>query len=280
MPELPEVQTTVNDLNKRVRGRKVVAVWSDWHKFKAVSKTKNHRIKEVKRLGKNILFYFSDKHILLVHMKMTGHFLIGEWQIKKNRVIPLKPKELKERVNDFIHFILVLDNGRMIGFSDLRKFGKVIFGDQEKIEQLPELKKIGIDALKITFNQFKEQIIKKKKIIYKTLLDQEVISGLGNIYANDVLYKARINPFKMANKLTDEELQFLYKAIGPILKKSLRLRGTSIDDYRDTAGKKGGYSLSRLVYQREGEKCKRCGTIIKRKKVGGRSAHYCPTCQQ
>src|SRR3989338_8331221 len=134
MPELPEVQTTVDGLNRKIRRRRIVGVWYDWHKFAAVKKTKGHQVKEVKRIGKNILFYFTDEHILLVHMKMTGHLMLGYWQIKGKKLNPLKPPAIKERVNDFIHFILILDNGLMIGFSDMRKFGKVAFGRVQKIE--------------------------------------------------------------------------------------------------------------------------------------------------
>ena len=111
-------------------------------------------------------------------------------------------------------------------------------------------------------------------------MDQEIISGIGNIYSDEILWLAEINPFKPADKLSGKELKNIWNAMRKILFKALRLRGTSISDYRDTAGKAGGYGKVRLVYQREGEKCSRCGTKIIRKKIAGRSAHFCPKCQK
>lgn len=281
MPELPEVQTTVDDLNRRVKGRKIFSVWLDWQKLKDVKKTKGLEIKEVKRRGKNVLVYFTSDDVLLIHMKMTGHLLIGEWKIKNDKAIPISPEELKEKINDYIHFILTLDNHQMIGFSDLRKFGKVVFGKKEKIENLPELKKLGPEAIDTSFKQFSENISKRNKTIYQVLMDQSVVTGIGNIYASEILFKAKVHPFKSANKLTEKELKELHKAIKLILARALKARGTSTADYRDTAGKKGGYGDMRLIYQKEGEFCRnKCGEKIIRQKKGGRSAFFCPHCQK
>ena len=281
MPELPEVQTIVDDLNKKVLGRKIISVWHDWPKLKAIEKTIGHTIKDIKRRGKNILIYFQDEHILLVHLKMTGHLLIGKWQLVNGKAIPLEPPVLKEKINGYIHFILTLDDGRMLGFSDLRKFGKVAFGAVEEIEGLPELKKLGFDALdpRLTFEEFSKAVGAKSKTIYQTLMDQEVVAGIGNIYANDILFAAKVHPLKSAKKLTEKEIKAIWQAMKKILKLALKLRGTSIADYRDTAGESGYYSEKRLVYQREGELCRACGTPIKRIKKGGRSTHFCPKCQ-
>lgn len=282
MPELPEVQTIVDDLNKKVVGRKITAAWFDWHKFKAVEKVVGHRIERVRRVAKNILIYLSDEKVFLVHQKMTGHLLVGKWKIEGKALTPLAPPSLKDRVNGYVHFILTLDDGRMIGFSDLRKFGKVLFGSTADIENLPELKKLGPDALdsKLTSDSLWRRLRKKSKTIYQTLMDQEVIAGIGNIYANDALHAAKIYPFKSAQKINRLEADRLLKAIRKILNLSLKLRGTSIDDYRDTAGEVGYYGQKRLIYQREGEKCPHCGHVVKRVKKGGRSAFYCPVCQK
>ncbi len=280
MPELPEVQTTIDGLNKKVRRRRIIGSWYDWPKFNQVDKAKGHTIKKIERIGKNILFYFTDPHILLVHMKMTGHLLVGEWEIKKKKVIPIKPKEMKERINGFIHFVLVLDNGKMIAFSDLRKFGKVVFGTKDEIENLPELKKLGPDALVISFKDFSNNVLKKKKTIYQTLLDQEVVAGIGNIYVSEILWKAKIHPLTPANELNKDQLKLMHKATKQILAKAVKFRGTSVDDYRDASGKRGGYANYRLAYGKEGEKCGRCKVSkMKRAKKGGRSFHYCPKCQ-
>jgi len=279
MPELPEVQTIVDDLNKKVLGRKIVAAWYDWPKFRAVVKTVGQTIQKAERRGKNILLHLNGQKILLIHQKMTGHLLVGQWEIKGKKIIPLAPPALKEKINDYLHFILTLDDGRMIGLSDLRKFGKVVFGEAAAVENLPELKKLGPDALAVKFEEFTRRIKSRHKTIYQVLMDQTTLSGIGNIYASDILWEAGTYPFQSAAKLTNEELKRLWRASKKILKLALKLRGTSTADYRDTAGEKGQYGERRLAYKREGEPCRRCGALMKRSKKGGRSVHFCPNCQ-
>ena len=294
MPELPEVQTVVDDLNKKIIGRKIIGVWFDTPKIIKKPDPKDFTrlingavIKEIKRRGKNILIYLTSNsrlltaNLLLIHQKMTGHLLVGKWKIKNKKIQPLTPSALKEKVNDYIHLIFKLDNGLMLGLSDLRKFAKVLFGLAEEIEALPDLTKLGPDSLdkNFTFKKFKETISKEKRKIKQVLMDQEVIAGIGNIYSDDILWQAKIHPFKPANSLSIAELGRIYKFMKLILKKAIKLRGTSISDFRDTAGKAGGYGNVRLVYQRENELCGRCKTPIKRIKIGGRSAHFCPKCQ-
>ncbi|MDP3999468.1 MAG: bifunctional DNA-formamidopyrimidine glycosylase/DNA-(apurinic or apyrimidinic site) lyase [bacterium] len=307
MPELPEVQTVVNDLNKRVAGRKITGVWFDWPKmlkdpldqqrnkiahkhvevFQKVIKGK--KILEVKRRAKNILMYLSGNLVLLTHLKMTGHYLVGKWKIERAktrgvrpRAIPISPPEMvNDPYNRYIHIIFYLDNGQQLALSDLRKFAKAVLGTKEQIENLPELLKLGPEANdpKLTLEKFKTLILKERRKIKQVLMDPEVIAGIGNIYSDEILWQSRIHPFKPANKLKDEEIKIMYLAMKIILAKALKLRGTSSSDYRDTAGKKGGYDKVLLAYDREGEPCKRCGAKIVRKKIGGRSAHFCPRCQ-
>ncbi|MEK7590244.1 MAG: DNA-formamidopyrimidine glycosylase [Patescibacteria group bacterium] len=300
MPELPEVQTVVNDLNKKVIGRKIAGVWFDWPKMlkdpldqrkdkiahkhvKVFGKVvKGKKILKIARQGKNILIHLSGGLLLLIHQKMTGHLLVGKWRIDGKKIIPLEPKEaVTDPYNSYIHLIFYLDNGKMLALSDLRKFAKVILGKTEQIKNLPELAKLGPDAMdpRFSFSDFNRIILSESRKIKQVLMDQEVIAGIGNIYSDDILWKAKIHPLKSANKLSGAELKEMWKAMRDILKKALRLRGTSTSDFRDTAGKKGKYGPQRLVYQREGEKCLRCGAKIKRIKIGGRSAHYCPKCQ-
>ncbi len=288
MPELPEVQTIVNDLNKKVVGRRITGVWFDFPKmFKksplALEKIKGKKILEVRRRGKNILIYLSDNLLLLIHQKLTGHLLVGKWKVQGKSVTPLAPKEMiADPQNQYIHLIFNLDNGQMLGLSDLRKFAKVLLGKKEQIENLADIKALGPDALakSLTLDRFISLISAKKQKIKQVLMDQEVISGIGNIYSDEILWKAKIHPFKPADKLSAKQISDIYKVMKAILAKALKLRGTSISDYRDTAGKKGGYAEIRSVYQREDEPCKRCGTSIVRIKLGGRSAHYCPWCQK
>ena len=219
---------------------------------------------------------------MLIHQKMTGHLLIGHWQIKNNQPISTEKGLLAEKVNDYIHAIFWLSKNKMMGFSDLRKFGKILVTDKKDFDNLKDLKDIGPDPLtpKFGFNEFKSLISKKRGPIKKILMDQNVVSGIGNIYSDEILFVAKIHPLKKAEKLGDKELRAIFEAAKKILKKAIKLRGTSTSDYRDTAGKAGRYTEVRLVYQREGEKCpNKCGGVIKRLKIGSRSTRFCPYCQ-
>lgn len=306
MPELPEVTTVVDDLNRKVRGQKIIRVWFDFPKMikdvlsqkrnvvslKAVRRFSKDLIGEkilrAERRGKNILVYLSHDKLLLIHQKMTGHLLIGKWLVRGQmsdvncRAIPLSPPAMvNDPYNKYIHLIFYLDDGRQLALSDLRKFAKVILGTADQIENLPELKSLGLDASspELTFDKFYELIRRRGQTIKQTLMDQDRIAGIGNIYSDDILWQARVHPRRHPIKLTRTELKKIYSAMRAVLTKAVRLRGTSTSDFRDTAGKEGGYTDYRLVYGREGEPCQRCQTPIKRITIGARSAHFCPNCQ-
>ena len=302
MPELPEVQTIVNDLNRKVKGLTITDIWTDWPKyfkrsiggFDGFKKTiKGKKIIKVWRLGKNIIFDLSGDKKILIHQKMTGHLLVGKWRLKNNKWLSVGKGLLMDRVNGYIHAMFFLSHNKMMALSDLRKFAKVLVADEKDFKNLEDVKDIGPDPLKSSFHfkEFKSLMAKKRGAVKKVLMDQSVISGIGNIYADDILFTAKIHPLKKVEMLNDKELKSIFEAIKKILKKAVKLRGTSTSDYRDTSGKKGGYGNVRLVYQREGEKCPRlrqgfggqahrCNGIIKRIKIGGRSAHFCPVCQK
>jgi len=300
MPELPEVETVVRDLNRKVRGRRITGVWFDWPKLikdpldqsrykiahshvKAFQKSlKGKKIIKAKRRAKNILIYLTGDLLLLIHQKMTGHMLVGRWRVDGKKVIPIEPKPVVEDpYNRFIHLILYLDNGKMLALSDVRKFAKAILGFTKDIEKLPELMNLGPEPLdpKLQFPEFARIIKQEGRKIKQVLMDPTVIAGIGNIYSDDILWTAKINPFKPAKKLKEFELKLLWQAVRKVLTKAVKLRGTSTSDFRDTSGLEGGYTNYRLVYQRKGEPCSHCGTKIQRKKIGGRSAHFCPRCQ-
>ncbi len=325
MPEGPEVQTIVNDLNRKIVGRRITNVWTDWPKMITLRQAQGRRpgakilpkwikgakIEGVRRRGKNILIdlkiadqrrTYADKRgksqrrsasslresaILLIHQKMTGHLLVGKWEVKKvsgmkYQVSSIVKGPLQERVNDFIRLIFYLDNGQQLALSDLRRFAKVLFGKKEDIENLRELKNLGVDPMdpKTKFTDFKIAVSKRTRNIKQVLMDQTVISGIGNIYASDILWAAKIHPLRPASRLKKAELKKLWLATKKILKQAVKLRGTSTADFRDTAGKKGRYGEIRLAYQRAGEPCRRCKTGIKRLQFGGRSAYFCPKCQK
>ena len=330
MPELPEVQTTVDGLKKKIIKRRITGVWFDAPKLitlripqgdgeqsRTIKKPKlsefEKQIKglivtDVRRRGKNILIYLkkdTDKYrlkrintnrkirinqlnphksayLLLIHQKMTGHLLYGKWDIRKGRPSPIINGPLQEKVNDYIHIIFHLDNGFQFALSDLRKFAKVLFGEKNEIENSPDLAKIGPDPLDkdFTFEKFKKILSGKSGRIKKVLMNQEVISGIGNIYSDEILWSAKVSPSKETKKLNPKELKNIYLETLRILKRAVKLKGTSISDYRDFSGKPGSYANELLVYRKGGQPCKRCGTPIKRIKMGGRSAHFCPKCQR
>ncbi len=310
MPELPEVHTTTKQLKKRVIREKVKDVWSDWPKslqvhfgggLLKIKKTdlspnkktlnkilnlykkilKDKKIIDVSRKGKNILIFFSGDILLLVHQKLSGHLLYGEWEIKDNIVIPKNDSFLKEKVNGYIHFILIFHSGKMLALSDLRKFAKIVLGRKDDILNLKELREIGKDPIfdKLSFEEFFEIIRSKRKPIKMVLMDQKNIAGIGNIYSDEILWEAKIHPKKEANKLSKTEAKRIYDNMLKILKFAIKLKGDSMSDYRNLDGKKGGFQNYHNVYRREGEKCRRCGAFIERIKFGNRSSYFCPKCQ-
>ena len=153
-------------------------------------------------------------------------------------------------------------------------------GDKEKIKDLPDLKDLGPDPLEISEKEFIDILKNKKGKIKQVLMEQSVFAGIGNIYSDEILWFAKIHPFARTEELKEKDLKNIFKYTNDILREGIKLRGTSISDYRDPEGRAGGYDKIRRVYRREGEKCPRCKDEIKRIKMGGRSAHFCPVCQK
>jgi len=294
MPELPEVETIVRDLKKEVLGRTFVDVWTDFPKMVKLPKSfeqfkkeiKGKKIQKIWRRGKNILINLPGNKTLLIHQKLTGHLLVGNWKLDATHLPPsgnwkpLSKGPLEEPVNRFIHLMFWLSGGLMLALSDLRKFAKVGLLSKEDLEK--ELSFLGPEPLEksFTLEKFKEALENKKGKIKQVLMDQTVIVGIGNIYSDEILWEAKIHPLKEVSKLTKDELKKIYQAMRKILEKSIKLGGESISDFRRISGEIGYFDKERKVYRREGEKCIRCGTIIKRIKLAGRSAHFCPNCQQ
>jgi len=297
MPELPEVETTVRDLNKKILGLKIKDVWTDFKKmvkkpallagglsdFDSFKKEIiGQRIEKIKRRGKNILFYLSGGKIMLIHQKLTGHLLVGKWKLESGKWKSLIKGALEEKINTFIHLMFFLSNDKMLALSDLRKFAKVLVIDAKNLDSLKDIKNLGPEPLdkNFDFEKFKERLKNRRGKIKQVLMDQEVIAGIGNIYSDEILFEARVHPLKDVSKLSERELKEIYRAMKKILKQAIKLKGESISDYRTPSGKRGGFDRLRRVYRREGEKCPRCGAIIKRIKLAGRSAHFCPKCQK
>ena len=290
MPELPEVENTVQNLNKLIVGNYIKDVWTNAPKlvrkgsFQALKKgIIKRKIQSVERRAKNIIILLDEGYVLLVHLKMTGHFLFGKWHIQNNQgqeeAVYGGTGVLSEKVNGYIHFIFYFEDGRELALSDLRKFAKIIFGKKERVYTEEGVYNIGIDALEIKIGELRAIVSKSSKNIKTLLMDQYKIAGIGNIYSDDILFQAKIHPLCKASSLTNQEINNLYRAMRDILSLAVRLGGTSISDFRNIKGERGTYGERRLVYRRDGKPCFVCGTLIKRIKIGGRSARFCPLCQ-
>ncbi|MDD5638630.1 MAG: DNA-formamidopyrimidine glycosylase [Candidatus Pacebacteria bacterium] len=290
MPELPEVETTIRQLKTKVLNRTFVDFWTDTPKI--IKKPKNindfkkqiigKKILNLRRKGKNIIFDLSENKSLLIHQKLTGHLLFGEWKLLNNKWVPVKKNALAEKINSYIHLLFVFDNNKMMALSDLRKFAKVELWDKDKLENSDVFKKIGIDPMdkNFTFKKFKEILKNKKGPIKKILMNQEIIAGIGNIYSDEILWDSKIHPLTKISSLEDKELKKIYLSIKKILKKAIKLKGESFSDYRLPSGEKGGFDKERKVYRRENQQCFRCKNLIKRVKINNRSAYFCPFCQK
>ncbi len=288
MPELPEVETVVSDLNKKIKGDTIVSFWSEWGKAiknkdleKFKKEIKNRKIIGARRIGKNIFIDLSGNKTLYIHLKMTGHLLI------KSNIKNKKSKKEKDffddRVNQYIRHRWFLKSGKVMEFSDLRKFGKIVLDSTEKINNLKEIKALGIDAVSkdFTLKKFQEILSKKPSAkIGALLMDQNIIAGIGNIYRSEILFESAILPERKIAGLKVEEIKLIYKNIKKILEKAIKFRGTSDSDYRDTSGAPGGFQKVLKVYNREKQKCKRCEGIIIRKTLGQRSVFICRKCQK
>lgn len=289
MPELPEVQTTVNGLQSKVLNRTFVDVWSDWEKtvkkpkdFKQFKKELvGKKIVRVWRRAKNVIFELSDGYSLLVHMKMTGHLLVSTWTLKNNTWMSDKKGFMEDSMNGYLHTMWMLDDGQMIALSDLRKFAKVELWRTNELMQSKDFLGLGPEPLEnnFTVEKLTEVLKNKKGKIKQVLMVPEVIAGIGNIYASESLWWAKIHPERAANSLSQKELVDLYHAIIKVLKVGIDCGGESFSDYRNVNGQKGQFGIERKAYKREKQPCFRCSTPIKRIMFGGRSAFFCETCQ-
>ncbi len=284
MPELPEVEIIIRDLKKFLPGLKITGFWSDLPRLTRVKAgVINEKILKIERIGKNILISLSSNITLLVHQKMTGHLMYGKWKLGVGGWKSILPGPMRDDPqNRFIHLLFFLSNGSQLALCDMRKFAKVLVWPTDKLNKLKDIK-LGPDPMdkNFDFKKFKNALAGKKLKIKQALMDQSIIAGIGNIYSDEILWIAGIHPFKKTEALKEQELKKIYSAIWPVLKRAIIARGSSYIDYRDASGKKGNYQNMQYAYGMEGEKCKKKdGGIIKRIKMAGRSAHFCPVHQK
>lgn len=309
MPELPEVQTTVNGLNKTVKGLKIVDVWTDYKSptllrrgFGGASKIhlgikepkffnsfkkqiKNQTILKSERRAKNILIHLTNNKTILIHMKMTGHLMYGKYEKVGNKWNSVGRGSLADPFNQYIHLIFILDNGRELAFSDMRKFAKVTIVDTDKLDESLHVSLLGPEPLdeKFTFEIFKQRLLKKPKgKIKTTLMDQTLISGIGNIYSDEILWRAGVHPTSLVYAIPEKNLKEMYEATQKTLRRGIDFGGDSMSDYRNIYGERGKFQDHHRAYRKTGTKCSKAGCkgIIKRIVVGSRSAHFCPVHQK
>lgn len=271
MPELPEVQTISDDLQRLIVGKKILGIFTTSAKqvkpsLKKVEKAiVGARIKKVARRAKLVQIFLDNHRLLLIHLKLTGRLLV---------------RDQDEPEDDWQRVVIELSGGQQLRLADLRKFGWMRLVENQK-----ELKKIlaefGPEPLDdLTLADFKKILSSTGRAVKIAMMDQKKISGIGNIYACEALFLAKIDPRKPANKLTSQETKKLFRAIRKVLRAGIKHRGASDQYYLDALGHKGHYQEHFLVYNRKGKKCLDCSSKVKKIKLGGRGTYFCPVCQR
>jgi len=276
MPELPEVETVARGLQREVAGRRILSITIGKSDFidnaaEIERELPGRIIREVRRYGKFLLLRLTaaeqagqqdDQSALLVHLGMTGM---------------LWPRPVSEPQLKHTHVVMLLDDGRELRFIDARRFGRIAYLAKEVLQK--ELLRFGADPLEVGLQEFLKRMDRRARV-KALLLDQRVLRGVGNIYADESLWKAKIHPAHLGARLSPAQMKELYRALQDILKKAIVLRGSSISDFLDADGQPGEYQRHHRVYGREGKSCARCKSLIRRVIVAGRSSYFCPNCQK
>ncbi len=282
MPELPEVETVARGLRQGILGRRILSVTLGKTDFidDPVALEQNlpgRRIEAVERYGKFMLLRLSPPNgtngihgddgrkpaSLLVHLGMTGQ---------------MAPSPAEEPREKHTHVCMLLDDGRELRYTDPRRFGRIAYLTEAPLAE--ELTRFGADPLEVSKDEFVKRIRERRARIKALLLDQSVLRGVGNIYADESLWRAKIHPAQLGAKLTCKQAETLWRALQEILRKAIVLRGSSISDFLDAEGQPGEYQRRHRAYGREGRACHRCKTVIRRGIVAGRSSYFCPKCQR
>ncbi|OLB82278.1 MAG: DNA-formamidopyrimidine glycosylase [Acidobacteria bacterium 13_2_20CM_2_57_6] len=281
MPELPEVETVARGLRQAILGRRILSVTlgkTDFIDDPAALEQHlpGRQIEAVERYGKFMLLRLSAVNgqtpvtangdaaaaSLLVHLGMTG------------QIAPAPAGQPHEK---HTHVCLLLDDGRELRYTDARRFGRLAYLTKTLLAE--ELEGFGADPLEVSKDEFRNRVCGRRARIKALLLDQSVLRGVGNIYADESLWRARIHPARLGTKLNRKQAETLRRALQNILRKAIVMRGSSISDFLDAAGEPGEYQRHHRAYGREGKKCYRCKTVIRRAIVAGRSSYFCPRCQ-
>jgi formamidopyrimidine-DNA glycosylase len=269
MPELPEVETTVRALRRPLVGRIISGVLCDWPRQVVIpgleelqQRIQGRRIEAIGRRAKYLLFSLSGGETLIIHLKMTGHL----------SVVPATTPPGRH-----VHTVFTLAGGDELRFRDMRKFGRVyLVRDPEEI-----LSGLGPEPLEPTFTaeRLAGRLRGRKRALKPLLLDQTFVAGIGNIYADEALHAAALHPQRRADSLEPAEIEALHQAIRTVLLLGIEREGASISNYVKPDGTRGEMQNVVAVFRRTGLSCYRCGTLIERTVIGGRSTHFCPACQ-
>ncbi|HYM10083.1 MAG TPA: bifunctional DNA-formamidopyrimidine glycosylase/DNA-(apurinic or apyrimidinic site) lyase [Bryobacterales bacterium] len=263
MPELPEVETIVRGLAPRLPGRRIVAIEVRQPRVAAgdLSRAAGFTITAVRRRGKHILLGLRrgrrSAHIV-IHLGMTGQL------------------RMDADPGRHTHALIHLDRGLTLLYNDTRQFGRLEF-----CERLPSrFERLGPEPLELAKGDFVRRLRAHRSMVKPLLLDQSFLSGLGNIYCDEALFRARIHPRAVAARLRPARAERLYRAIVEVLTEAIRLGGSSVSDYVGSDGRRGTFQLRHNVYRRAGQPCPACGAPIRRILVASRGTHFCPTCQR
>src|SRR5437870_13356740 len=281
MPELPEVETVARGLRQAILGRRILSVTlgkTDFIDDPAALEQHlpGRQIEAVERYGKFMLLRLSAVNgqtpvtangdaaaaSLLVHLGMTG------------QIAPAPAGQPHEK---HTHVCLLLDDGRELRYTDARRFGRLAYLTKTLLAE--ELEGFGADPLEVSKDEFRNRVCGRRARIKALLLDQSVLRGVGNIYADESLWRAKIHPARMGAKLTRDQTAALWNMLQQILRQAIAMRGSSISDFLDAEGEPGEYQRRHRAYGREGKRCYRCKTVIRRGIVAGRSSYFCPKCQ-
>ena len=273
MPELPEVETVCRSLRPHLLGRTIHRVQVLEPRLRvlvdkrALRSLKGKRIDKITRIAKYIVIHLSEDVAWLFHLGMSG------------KLICVDPSVARQKHD---HIIVELDGGRELRYHDPRRFGLSLVAKKDRLIELPQLRHVGLDPFDAALSG--EYLFgftrASERRIRDLLLDQQIVAGVGNIYANEILALAGIKPTTRAHRLTRKQVAIIAAAIPSLLHDAIRWCGTSFSDYRDADDKSGEFQNQLRVYDRAGEKCRICPSAIKRVAIGNRSAFYCPTCQK
>lgn len=287
MPELPEVETIKLGLEKYLIGHKILDLEIKDRKLFEGSKKNiiGAKITRIRRFGKGLVIDLDNDYSIAIHVKLTGQLVFRDRKTKKLPIL----KPIKSILpNKFTRAILKLDKDAFLYFNDVRRFAWMKILKTEEVKKLPFFRELGpelpvvtsIGVQPLTLELFEKIIRSSSSPIKVLLMDQKRIGGIGNIYANDGLFDAGINPKRVAKSLSKEEVEQLYTSLLKVLKRGLKYHGSSDLNFVDILGQVGEYQQHFLVYGRKGQKCKRCDGIIQRISLGGRGTFYCSNCQK